>query len=70
MEMKFIVFKCEDARKLSRESKAALRDVCGEIDAIRLEAGKQNTNRYLVINADEPYAQEVVEILKRNGHWG
>lgn len=25
---------------------------------------------YLVINTDEPYAEEVIDILKRNGHWG
>jgi hypothetical protein len=32
---------------------------------------KKNTNKtYLVINTDEPYADEVIEIMKRHGHWG
>jgi hypothetical protein len=34
----------------------------------KLQGKKENT--YLVINTDEPYAEEVIEILKRNGHWG
>ena len=33
-----------------------------------LEGKKENT--YLVINTDEPYADEVIAILKRHGHWG
>lgn len=32
--------------------------------------GKKTDNKYLVINTDEPYAPEIVEIMKRNGHWG
>jgi len=32
------------------------------------EGKKENT--YLVINADEPYVDEVIDILKRHGHWG
>lgn len=30
--------------------------------------GKKN-HEYLVINTDEPYAPDVIEILKHNGHW-
>jgi chemotaxis regulatin CheY-phosphate phosphatase CheZ len=25
--------------------------------------------RYIVINTDEPYAEEVIEIMKKHGHW-
>jgi chemotaxis regulatin CheY-phosphate phosphatase CheZ len=25
--------------------------------------------RYIVINMDEPYAEEVTEIMKKHGHW-
>lgn len=32
-----------------------------------LEGKKENT--YLVINTDEPYADEIIEILKRHKHW-
>ena len=31
---------------------------------------KTDSPKYLVINTDEPYADEVITILKRNGHWG
>lgn len=35
------------------------------------DTGKGNAGKkYLVINIDEPYAPEIVEILKKNGHWG
>jgi len=30
---------------------------------------EKRQNEYLVINTDEPYAEEIIEILKRNGHW-
>lgn len=31
--------------------------------------GKKGS-RYMVINTDEPYAEQVADILKQNGHWG
>lgn len=27
-------------------------------------------NTYIVINTDEPYANEIIEIMKKHGHWG
>lgn len=27
-------------------------------------------NTYLIINTDEPYADEVIDIMKKHGHWG
>ncbi len=33
-----------------------------------VEAGEKD-HEYIVVNMDEPYAEEVVEVLKRNGHW-
>jgi len=35
----------------------------------REEEGKPAVNSYIVINSDEPYADEVKEILKRYEHW-
>lgn len=35
-----------------------------------LEEMKQTPNEYLVINIDEPYIEEIVDILKKHGHWG
>jgi hypothetical protein len=33
------------------------------------DALDKKENTYLVINTDEPYADEIIEILKKNGHW-
>jgi len=35
----------------------------------RKEVGKKTDNKYLVINIDEDYAKDVIEILKKNNHW-
>lgn len=32
--------------------------------------GGNNEKTYIVINTDEPYADEIIEIMKRYGHWG
>ncbi|MEZ2459324.1 hypothetical protein ACBR55_12155 [Salinicoccus roseus] len=36
----------------------------------RMSDGKNPSNGYIAINYDEPYAEEVIEIMKRHGHWG
>ena len=46
----------------------ALNDVLEQIEAGRIKDGKEPFNCYLVINLDEPYVNEVIEIMKRNGH--
>ena len=67
---KFIVIKTDDIEKyLSNEGKKALYRCLDSLLDSRRHDGKQE-NTYLVINTDEPYAHEIVEILKRNGHWG
>ncbi|MGG3452151.1 hypothetical protein [Domibacillus aminovorans] len=35
----------------------------------RVRDGKKPYNSYIVINVDEPYANEVIEIMERHGHW-
>ena len=40
----------------------------GKIENGRAVQGKEPFNSYLVINTDEDYANEVVEIMKKNGH--
>lgn len=44
--------------------------VAAWIEDGRMKDGKQPYNNYLVVNLDEPYANEVIEIMKRHGHWG
>jgi hypothetical protein len=71
MEEKFIVIKLDDSDKYLSTTKLRELGLCLEsITAGRRSEGKVTYNRYLVINVDETYAPEIVEILKRNGHWG
>lgn len=65
------IFKHEDAVKyLNDREKADFNHLCNKIELSRKRDGKRGVNAYLVINVDEPYAEEVADILKRNGHWG
>jgi hypothetical protein len=72
MKMKFIVHKIEDVQNyLSTNQRAQLGVIGATIDSRRIEEGKPpaSNNTYIVINTDEPYAPDVVDILKRHGHW-
>ncbi|MEE4580558.1 hypothetical protein V2V06_21205 [Paenibacillus polymyxa] len=71
MKNKFCgVIKHEDAVKyLNDKDKAYFNYLCHKIECGRKNDGKLPVNAYLVINVDEPYAEEVAEILKRHGHW-
>jgi hypothetical protein len=70
MLYKFIVIKSSDVEKYCGD---LLRKMLGNVDmkirAGRAMDGRKTSNEYLVINRDEPYADEVIEIMKRNGHW-
>ncbi len=67
---KFLVLKWDDInRYLTRRDKDDLNECIEAVLDGRRMGGKPD-NTYLVINTDEPYAHEIVEILKRNGHWG
>lgn len=49
---------------LNRHQKVALRDGIDTIAKGRLDDGKK-LNDYFVVNIDEPYAQEVFEVIKK-----
>lgn len=75
MENKFIVLKNEDLiGALEGEDNEDLREsfktTLFMLAMYREMLGKKQKNKYLVINTDEPYADEVIEIMKRHGHWG
>lgn len=36
----------------------------------RKMSGKPTDNSYVVVNTDEPYVDNIIEIMKKNGHWG
>lgn len=57
-------------QKLVDRLQTAIMDVAVQVEAGRENDGKAPFNSYLVINQDEPYAAEVIEIMKRHGHWG
>lgn len=70
MEYKYAVVKIEDIDKLlDTEEKQSLYRLLNRISDSREAAGKK-INHYLVVNTDEPYANDVINILKENGHWG
>lgn len=73
-EQKYAVIKLADLVKYN--SKFDLAEVAPLIDSLlgNVEAGRENEgkkpfNSYVVINTDEPYINEVVAILEKNGHW-
>lgn len=71
MQIKFTMFKNEDIEKYTGNlTKEVLKKTGALIASGRERDGKNPNNTYLVINTDEPYANEIVEILKKNGHWG
>lgn len=71
MEMKFTVVKNEDIEKhLDDRDKSELSRILWKIEQGRYEEGKEAVNKYLVVNVDEPYAPEIIKIMKANGHWG
>lgn len=67
---KFTVLKNQDIEKyLNEEEKQQLLNLIGKIGYNRTMDNKSLNNRYAVVNLDEPYAKEVTDIMKRNGHW-
>lgn len=68
-QKKFTVIKDNDIWNVDSVARTNLECALDTINADRKKKGKKE-NSYLVINIDEPYADEVIEILKRNGHWG
>lgn len=70
MKIKFTVMKNSELHKLHHDHQFNVAAAESLIGLNRLNAGKESYPTYLVINTDEPYADEVIEILKRHGHWG
>ncbi|WP_104372425.1 hypothetical protein [Desulfocucumis palustris] len=67
---RFHVFKQEDIEKhLNTSQKENLEDIICGIHAGRIVDGKNEwPNTYLVFNIDEPYAQQVWDIMSAHGH--
>lgn len=68
--VKHVVVKIEDIfEHLNPTEREILLMLLNKIEEERIMNGKK-INEYLVINTDETYAEQVVNILKANGHWG
>ncbi len=67
---KYFVIKCDDLPEfLNTKDVSDLKRILFKIIAGRGEAGRKQ-NDYVVINLDEPYMEEIKEVMVRNGHWG
>lgn len=70
MEMKFTVLKNSELRRyVPGYLLDDLKLIANTVKQTRKKKGKKK-NTYFVINTDETYADKVIEILKRHGHWG
>lgn len=69
MDYKFAVAKISDIDTLlDEENIQKFYGLLNRISEERNAIGKPD-NHYIVVNLDEPYSGDVIEILKRNGHW-
>ncbi|MEB6549759.1 hypothetical protein MXL46_11745 [Heyndrickxia sporothermodurans] len=74
-ERRFTIINEKDFEKyvpdsLQEEFAAVFNNVADWIEEGRKEDGKAPFNSYVVINLDEPYIDDIIEIMKRNDHWG
>jgi hypothetical protein len=68
LTQKYVVIKIDDLKKYVKSpfKIAMLDNDLQDITAGRKADGKKPHNEYIIINTDEPYAQEVADIIKRH----
>jgi len=67
---KYFIIKQEDMIKhTSEQDRSDLARILKNIRISRYKFNKNTGNKYLVINVDESYAEDIVDILKKNNHW-
>ena len=65
-EIKYLVLKWDDIDKyLTRIERENLLVVCKKIEIYRSFDGKEENN-YVVVNEDEPYAEQVWELIRKH----
>jgi hypothetical protein len=67
---KHLVLKIKDIQNLSYHTQNDLKATCICIKANRQSKGKDPYPEYIVVNTDEPYINEIIDVLKRHGAWG
>lgn len=67
--MKFVVLKSEDIDKVANKNEiATLNSLSLKINNMRFNEGRTTNPEYLVVNKDEPYAEQVLHlIIKHEG---
>lgn len=73
-EVKYSVIKLNDLVKYNKSSDIAIfldltYKLFKNVETGRKKDSKKPNNSYIVINTDEPYINEIVDILKNNDHW-
>lgn len=69
--MKYTVVKNEDiGQALTERGQDNFQELLDIIMMYRKQELEKGENTYLVINTDEPYADQIIDIMKSYGHWG
>jgi len=67
MKDKFVVLKIEDVLKVSTESELLVLDgIVRKIGIMRKKEGRNPDPHYYVVNTDEPYAEEVLNLIQKH----
>ncbi|QFG05733.1 hypothetical protein 035JT001_66 [Bacillus phage 035JT001] len=70
MRGRFTVLKNQDIEEyLSSMDRRELLRMMNKIETRRKLSGRDSGHTYLVINTDEPYADQVIEIMRKHNHW-
>ncbi|MBR0602809.1 hypothetical protein HF695_10800 [Bacillus safensis] len=72
--MKYSILSVRDASKyVPRDQLTKFLEHLVEVEMYieegRKKDGKKPSNNYVIINQDEPYIHEIIDVMKRNGHW-
>lgn len=70
MQIKYLVVKHEDIQKwVPMWYQERVLDVILDTVKDGREIDGKKENSYIVINMDEPYIQEIIDVMRRHGHW-
>lgn len=59
-----VILKYVDVMGLSIDDQERLEEICNKVQEVRSAAGKKAITNYAIVNDDEPYYQEVVDLIR------
>lgn len=69
MASKFLVIKNNDVMDyLTPTETSILIELVDKINLSKIK-DKKNINEYIVVNRDEKYIEDIIDVLRENGHW-